>query len=190
MKQAALTKPGTFELQEAPQPEPGPGQALVRVRNVGVCGSDLHFFHGDFPVPPGFVLGHECAGEVVSLGEGVTGFEAGDRVALELFDVCLRCVQCRGGNYHLCPSRKAQWRWTISRAWACQGAAGSSRLLTPAPARPQLRQAETVRPKPLLPAAGWLCLLWVSRRPASHAQKHGHPILGRAKEQVQRVIFS
>lgn len=107
MKQAALTKPGTFELQEAPQPEPGPGQALVRVRNVGVCGSDLHFFHGDFPVPPGFVLGHECAGEVVSLGEGVTGFEAGDRVALELFDVCLRCVQCRGGNYHLCPSRKA-----------------------------------------------------------------------------------
>jgi threonine dehydrogenase-like Zn-dependent dehydrogenase len=80
----------------------------VRVRNVGVCGSDLHFFRGEFPVPPGFILGHECAGEVEALGEGVTGFERGDRVALELFTVCLACVQCRMGNYHLCPRRKAK----------------------------------------------------------------------------------
>jgi 2-desacetyl-2-hydroxyethyl bacteriochlorophyllide A dehydrogenase len=107
MKQAALTKPGEFELRDAEQPAPGPGQVLVRVRAVGVCGSDLHFYRGEFPVPPGFVLGHECAGEVAALGDGVTGFEPGDRVALELFDVCLRCVQCRAGNYHLCPQRKA-----------------------------------------------------------------------------------
>jgi 2-desacetyl-2-hydroxyethyl bacteriochlorophyllide A dehydrogenase len=77
------------------------------VRSVGVCGSDLHFFRGEFPVPAGFVPGHECAGEVAALGEGVTGFEPGDRVALELFTVCLRCEQCRSGNYHLCPTRKA-----------------------------------------------------------------------------------
>ena len=107
MKQVALTKTRTFQIQEAEQPSPGPGQVLVRVRNVGVCGSDLHFYRGEFPVPPGFVLGHECSGEVAALGEGVTGFEPGDRVALELFDVCLRCVQCRSGNYQLCPQRKA-----------------------------------------------------------------------------------
>ena len=107
MKQAALIKPGMFEIQEAELPSPGPGKVLVRVRSVGVCGSDLHFFRGEFPMPPGFILGHECAGEVAALGEGVSGFDVGDAVALEMFDVCLRCVQCRSGNYHLCPSRKA-----------------------------------------------------------------------------------
>jgi 2-desacetyl-2-hydroxyethyl bacteriochlorophyllide A dehydrogenase len=107
MRQAALAKPGAFELAEVASPAPAPGEVLVRVRAVGVCGSDLHFFRGEFPTPPDFVLGHECAGEVAALGDGVTGWSPGERVALELFDVCLRCVQCRSGNYHLCPSRKA-----------------------------------------------------------------------------------
>lgn len=107
MRQAVIAAPGTFELQDAQAPTPAAGEVLVRVRKVGVCGSDLHFYRGEFPVPPNFVLGHECAGEVAALGDGVTGFEAGDAVALELFTVCLTCVQCRSGNYHLCPSRKA-----------------------------------------------------------------------------------
>lgn len=107
MRQAALAKPGTFEISEVDAPTPAPGEVLVRVRAVGVCGSDLHFFRGEFPTPPGFVLGHECAGEIAALGEGVSGWSVGDRVALELFNVCLTCVQCRSGNYHLCPSRKA-----------------------------------------------------------------------------------
>ena len=107
MKAAALVGARTFEMKEIERPEPGPGEALLRVRSVGVCGSDLHFYRGEFPVPAGFVPGHECAGEVAALGEGVTGFEPGDRVALELFTVCLRCEQCRSGNYHLCPTRKA-----------------------------------------------------------------------------------
>ena len=107
MKQAALAKPGSFEILDVDAPTPAPGDVLVRVRAVGVCGSDLHFFKGEFPTPPGFVLGHECAGEVAAVGEGVTGWAVGDRVALELFNVCLTCVQCRSGNYHLCPSRKA-----------------------------------------------------------------------------------
>jgi 2-desacetyl-2-hydroxyethyl bacteriochlorophyllide A dehydrogenase len=107
MRQAVMAGPGAFEIKEVETPLPGPGQALVRVRSTGVCGSDLHFYHGDFPVPPGFVLGHEAAGEVAALGEGVSGFAEGDRVALELFTVCLTCDQCRSGNYHLCPSRRA-----------------------------------------------------------------------------------
>jgi 2-desacetyl-2-hydroxyethyl bacteriochlorophyllide A dehydrogenase len=107
MKQAVVTGPRAFEIHDVEQPEPGPGEVLVRVRSVGVCGSDLHFYRGEFPVPPGFVLGHECAGEVAVLGDGVTGFAPGDAVALELFTVCLTCDQCRSGNYHLCPARKA-----------------------------------------------------------------------------------
>jgi 2-desacetyl-2-hydroxyethyl bacteriochlorophyllide A dehydrogenase len=107
MKQAVVAGPRAFEVQDVEQPQPAPGEVLVRVRNVGVCGSDLHFYRGQFPVPPGFVLGHECAGEVAALGEGVSGFAPGDRVALELFTVCLTCEQCRSGNYHLCPARKA-----------------------------------------------------------------------------------
>ena len=87
MKQAVMTGPRAIEVQEAEPPRPRAGEVLIRVRNVGVCGSDLHFYRGEFPVPPGSVLGHECAGEVAELGEGVRGFAPGDRVALELFVV-------------------------------------------------------------------------------------------------------
>jgi len=107
LKALVYTGPRALEVRDVEKPAPGPGEALVRVRNVGICGSDLHFYRGEFPLPPGFIPGHECAGEVEALGEGVTGFEKGDRVALELFAVCLTCEQCRSGNYHLCPSRKA-----------------------------------------------------------------------------------
>lgn len=106
MKQAVLAGPRKFEIQDVDVPHAAPGEVLIRVRNVGVCGSDLHFYRGEFPLPPGFCLGHECSGEVAAIGEGVTGFASGDRVALELFRVCLTCTNCRSGNYHLCPSRQ------------------------------------------------------------------------------------
>lgn len=107
MKAALLTGPRAIDVRDIDPPAPGAGEVLVRVRNVGICGSDLHFFRGEFPLPPDFILGHECAGEVQALGDGVTGFTQGQRVAIELFTVCLTCAQCRSGNYHLCPRRKA-----------------------------------------------------------------------------------
>lgn len=107
MKAAVLAGPRSVEINDVDKPEPGAGEVLVRMRNVGICGSDLHFFRGEFPLPPGFILGHECAGEVEALGEGVTGFAKGDRVAVEGFKVCLTCRFCRTGRYQLCPSRKA-----------------------------------------------------------------------------------
>ncbi len=107
MKAAALSAPRTIEIKNIERPEPGPGEVLVRMRSVGVCGSDLHFFRGEFPLPPGFILGHECSGEVEALGEGVTGFAPGDRVAIEGFKVCLTCTHCRSGNYQHCASRTA-----------------------------------------------------------------------------------
>jgi 2-desacetyl-2-hydroxyethyl bacteriochlorophyllide A dehydrogenase len=107
MKAAVFAGPRKFDIQEVEQPQPGPGEALVRMRNVGVCGSDLHFFRGEFPLPAGFILGHECAGQVAAVGDGVTGLAPGDRVALELFNVCLTCAHCRSGNYQHCATRKA-----------------------------------------------------------------------------------
>ncbi len=107
MKAAVLAGPRSIEIKDVDKPTPGPGEALVRMRNVGVCGSDLHFFRGEFPLPPGFILGHECAGEIEALGEGVSGLQRGDRVAIEGFKVCLTCAFCRTGAYQHCASRKA-----------------------------------------------------------------------------------
>ena len=107
MRAATLVSPGTFEFSEMEKPVAGPGEALVRLRSVGVCGSDLHFFRGEFPLPPGFVLGHECSGTVEAIGEGVTNVRLGDDVALELFNVCLTCANCRSGNYQHCAKRVA-----------------------------------------------------------------------------------
>jgi len=107
MKAAMFAGARAFDVKEIDVPRPGQGEALVRMRNVGVCGSDLHFYRGEFPLPAGFILGHECAGEVEELGEGVTGFAKGDRVALEMFNVCLTCAHCRSGQSQHCAARKA-----------------------------------------------------------------------------------
>lgn len=101
-------KPGSVELQEIAEPHPREGEVLVRVRAVGVCGSDIHQFHStqswhvNYPV----VLGHEFAGEIVSVGDSVLGWQAGDRVTCETAAfICGACVLCRTGRYNLCPNR-------------------------------------------------------------------------------------
>ena len=96
---------------EAPTPEPGPGEALVRVKAAGVCGSDLHPYRNPSRLRAGvqvpYLSGHELAGEVAALGPGVTGLAVGQRVAVEPSHLvgCGRCRQCRRGDYHLCPVR-------------------------------------------------------------------------------------
>jgi L-iditol 2-dehydrogenase len=79
---------------------------LVKLEYVGICGSDVSYFHkgrcGDFIVDGDFILGHECAGTVVGLGEGVNSHKVGDRVALEPGLTCGKCVFCKTGRYNLC----------------------------------------------------------------------------------------
>ncbi len=110
MRTAALVARGTIEIVERPVPLPGPGEVLVRLRAVGICGSDVHYYAdgriGDAVVPYPFVLGHEPAGEVVRLGAGVTGLAVGDRVALEPAHACGECEICRTGHPNCCPSVK------------------------------------------------------------------------------------
>jgi L-iditol 2-dehydrogenase len=96
-----------LRVEERPVPAPEPGEVLIRVRSVGICGSDIHYFeHGriaDFVVESPLVLGHEASGEIVALGQGVTDLSIGDRVALEPGVPCGSCTQCRAGRYNLCP---------------------------------------------------------------------------------------
>lgn len=106
MRTAVLVEPTQFELEDRSRPSPGPDDVLVAVRDVGICGSDVHYYEhgriGDYVVEDPLVLGHESAGEVVAVGENVTELKAGDRVALEPGVPCRRCAHCRRGNYHLC----------------------------------------------------------------------------------------
>jgi L-iditol 2-dehydrogenase len=104
---AVMVAPGQIEVVERPVPRPGPGQVLVEVSAVGVCGSDVHYFTegriGDFVVEAPLVLGHEAAGIVSALGPGVSRLRVGQRVAMEPGVPCRRCRACRSGRYNLCP---------------------------------------------------------------------------------------
>ena len=106
MRTAVLVEPTAFELTDRPRPEPAPDEVLVAVRDVGICGSDVHYYEhgriGDYVVENPLVLGHESAGEVVAVGDAVTHLAAGDRVALEPGVPCRRCAHCKRGDYHLC----------------------------------------------------------------------------------------
>ncbi|HXQ24309.1 MAG TPA: alcohol dehydrogenase catalytic domain-containing protein [Candidatus Acidoferrales bacterium] len=101
MHAAFCTAPGRFELRDVEPPVPGAGEAVIKVRSCGVCGSDLHFFQGSFPRPP-VCPGHEISGEVVDVGADAGGRRAGDRVAIEPLVVCRECAYCRTGDYQLC----------------------------------------------------------------------------------------
>lgn len=107
-RESVLVRPGQVELRSAPVPRPGPGEVLVEVAAVGICGSDVHYFdHGriaDFVVTDPLVLGHEASGRIRAVGDGVADRSVGQRVAMEPQDTCGRCTQCLAGRYNLCPS--------------------------------------------------------------------------------------
>ncbi|WP_137802222.1 alcohol dehydrogenase AdhP [Kocuria sp. 2SI] len=106
MSAAVVTAFGEdLEVQDLPVPEPGPGQALVRLIASGVCHTDLHAAHGDWPVKPEppFIPGHEGVGEVVAVGPEVTRVKVGDLVGNAwLWSACGECEHCEAGWETLC----------------------------------------------------------------------------------------
>jgi threonine dehydrogenase-like Zn-dependent dehydrogenase len=97
--------PGDVRLEERPDPEPAaPDDAVVRVEATGICGSDLHIYHGRVSIEPGFVIGHEYVGTVVAAGDAVTEVGVGDRVLGTYCTACGGCFHCRRGEYHKCDS--------------------------------------------------------------------------------------
>ena len=90
-------------VEDVQRPSPGPGQVLVDVAAAGVCGTELHFLDGLLaPATTPITLGHEVAGVVAEVGEGVTEVAVGDRVAVHYFHACHECARCRAGDDHLC----------------------------------------------------------------------------------------
>lgn len=109
MKQAVMTAPGKIEIRSAEVPHPGPGEVLLRVRRIGVCGSDVHVYHGKHPYTPyPVVQGHEFSATVEQAGPGVSGLRAGSLVTAMPQLVCGTCAPCRRGDYHICDNLKVQ----------------------------------------------------------------------------------
>jgi (R,R)-butanediol dehydrogenase / meso-butanediol dehydrogenase / diacetyl reductase len=117
MKAARYHGRGDIRVEDLPEPHAGPGQVQVAVEWCGICGTDLHEYlegpifaptpQAPHPLTGGAVpitLGHEFAGVVSEIGEGVTGLSEGDRVVVEPYDVCGTCVACRSGRYNVCRS--------------------------------------------------------------------------------------
>jgi len=104
---AVLLEKGNLQLLQKPKPKPGVNQVLIKMQKVGICGSDVHYWTngaiGDFVVKAPMILGHESAGVVEEVGEGVTNLRMGDRVAIEPGVPCRRCQFCKEGRYNLCP---------------------------------------------------------------------------------------
>lgn len=115
------------------QPEPEPGEALVRIRAVGICGSDVGLVHGEGPPWTEYPLvpGHEVCAEVVELGEGVDSLSEGDRVALHGFVYCGTCTPCREGRYYQCDDLK-EIGFTVAGGYR-EFAAFPAYTLTPIP---------------------------------------------------------
>ena len=107
MKAARLYGVRDIRIKEMPVPEPGPGEVLLRVRAVGICGSDLHYYReggtGEATIKEPLILGHEFAAEVAALGPGVTGLQVGQAVAVDPSNACGHCEFCIEGNSNICP---------------------------------------------------------------------------------------
>lgn len=108
MHTLVLDEPGRFSLIDTSEPAtPGQGEALIRVRCIGVCGTDIHAFRGEqpyFSYPR--ILGHELGAEVVAVGGGVTNVKPGDRCAVEPYMTCGDCPPCRAGKTNCCQQLK------------------------------------------------------------------------------------
>src|SRR3954470_6546795 len=103
MQAVTFQAPGEVRIEERPEPELlAPDDAVVRVEATGVCGSDLHIYHGRVQMEQGFTLGHEFVGTVVAAGDAATEVSEGDRVLDCFCTACGNCFFCRRGEYHKC----------------------------------------------------------------------------------------
>jgi 2-desacetyl-2-hydroxyethyl bacteriochlorophyllide A dehydrogenase len=107
MKAAQIVRPGEAHVVEVPQPVVRENDVLIRVRAAGICGTDLHIFHGEYEAQYPLIPGHEFSGEVVSVGASVTRFRAGDRVTADPNIPCNRCQYCQRNEPNQCINLQA-----------------------------------------------------------------------------------
>jgi L-iditol 2-dehydrogenase len=107
---------GFIELRDAPEPSPGAGEVLIEVKACGICGTDIHVWHDQFPYWPPVIMGHEFSGEIVAAGPETGLFKVGDRVVGEPHTrACGHCYLCRTGNIQICALKR-------SPGWGIDGA--------------------------------------------------------------------
>lgn len=117
MLQQVMTAPKAITFQTVPVPKPQAGEVLVKIKRIGVCGSDIHVYHGTHPFTSYPVTqGHEVSGEIVGLGSGVTGFTVGQKVTIEPQVYCGTCYLCTHGKYNLCENLKVMGFQTTGTA--------------------------------------------------------------------------
>ena len=145
MLQQVMTAPGKIEFQEVMVPKTGEDQVLVKVRNIGICGSDIHVYHGKHPFTSYPVTqGHEVSGEIVELGEHVTGFYVGQKVTIEPQVYCGHCHPCRHGKYNLCEELKVMGFQTTGTA--SEFFAVDASKVTPLPEEMSFEEGSMIEP--------------------------------------------
>ncbi|MEU4558318.1 zinc-dependent dehydrogenase [Actinoplanes sp. NPDC023936] len=106
MKVVRFHAPGDVRFEDMPEPEAGPGEVKIRVRNCSTCGTDVKISKfGHHHIHPPRVMGHEIAGEIAAVGEGVEGWQPGDRVQVIAAIPCGECAECRRGRMTVCPNQ-------------------------------------------------------------------------------------
>ncbi len=102
MKATVFRGVSDIRVEEVNRPHAGVGEAVIRVTLTTICGTDLHIVRGEYPVKPGLVIGHEPVGVIEELGQGVTGYQIGDRVLVGAITPCGQCRACLSGNLSQC----------------------------------------------------------------------------------------
>lgn len=109
MKQAVMVEPGVIRMENVEPPVPGPDDVLIRIARIGICGSDMHVYHGKHPYTSYPVIqGHEYSGRIAAVGSGVDGLTAGQLVTSLPQITCGVCAPCRRGDYHICDQLKVE----------------------------------------------------------------------------------
>lgn len=117
MLQQVMTEPGVIQFQEVELPEVGENQVMVKIMNIGICGSDIHVYHGEHPFTSYPVTqGHEVSGVITEVGSSVTGLAKGQKVTIEPQVFCGECYPCRHGKYNLCENLKVMGFQTTGTA--------------------------------------------------------------------------
>jgi len=117
MRQAVMVSAGKIEFRDVPVPQVREDQVLVKIFRIGICGSDIHVYHGKHPYTSyPVVQGHEVAGEIVEKGARARGFSVGDRVTIQPQVVCGKCYPCTHGQYNICDDLKVMGFQTTGTA--------------------------------------------------------------------------
>lgn len=145
MLQQVMTEPGKIEFREVEKPRAQAGQVVIRIEEIGVCGSDIHVYHGKHPFTKYPVTqGHEVSGEISEVGAGVEGLQVGQRVTIQPQVVCGKCHPCTHGKYNLCEELKVMGFQTTGVA--SEYFAVDAGKVTPLPAGMSFEEGAMIEP--------------------------------------------